>query len=40
MLLELAVPGGDINTLMIDATHLKTDRTASSVGLKIGGVAT
>ena len=39
MLLELADQGGATDTLMIDATHLKTHRTASSLGLKKGGVA-
>ena len=39
MLLELADQGGETDTLMIDATHLKTHRTASSLGLKKGGVA-
>ena len=39
MLLELAERGGATDTLMIDATHLKTHRTASSLGLKKGGVA-
>ncbi len=39
MLLELAVQGGGTDTLMIDATHLKTHRTASSLRLKKGGVA-
>jgi len=39
MLLELADQGGETETLMIDATHLKTHRTASSLGLKKGGVA-
>ncbi len=38
MLLELADRGGKTDTLMIDATHLKTHRTASSLGLKKGGV--
>ena len=38
MLLELADQGGKTGTLMIDATHLKTHRTASSLGLKKGGV--
>ena len=38
MLLELADLGGETDTLMIDATHLKTHRTASSLGLKKGGV--
>jgi len=39
MLLELADQGGGTDTVMIDATHLKTHRTASSLGLKKGGVA-
>ena len=39
MLLELADQGGGTDTLMIDATHLKTHRTASSLGLQKGGVA-
>jgi transposase len=38
MLLELSSHGGGTDTLMIDATHLKTHRTASSLGLKKGGV--
>jgi transposase len=38
MLLELADRGGGTDTLMIDATHLKSHRTASSLGLKKGGV--
>jgi transposase len=38
MLLELSDQGGGTDTLMIDATHLKTHRTASSLGLKKGGV--
>jgi transposase len=38
MLLELADRGGATDMLMIDATHLKTHRTASSLGLKKGGV--
>jgi transposase len=38
MLLELADLGGKADTLMIDATHLKAHRTASSLGLKKGGV--
>ena len=33
MLLELSDQGGGTDTLMIDATHLKTHRTASSLGL-------
>jgi len=37
MLLELADQGGGTDTLMIDATHLKAHRTASSLGLKKGG---
>ncbi|MCR9140438.1 MAG: IS5 family transposase [Alphaproteobacteria bacterium] len=37
MLLELADQGGRTDTLMIDATHLKTHRTESSLGLKKGG---
>lgn len=39
MLLELADQGGRTDTLMIDATHLKTHRTASSLGLKKWGAA-
>ena len=39
MLLELAEQGGATDTLMIDATHLKTHRTASSLALKKGGAA-
>lgn len=39
MLLELADQGGEAETLMIDATHLKTHRTATSLRLKKGGVA-
>ena len=38
MLPELADQGGETDTLMIDATHLKTHRTAASLGLKKGGV--
>jgi transposase len=38
MLLKLADKGNKTDTLMIDATHLKTHRTASSLGLKKGGV--
>jgi hypothetical protein len=37
MLLELAGRSGETDTLMIDATHLKAHRTASSLGLKKGG---
>ena len=36
MLLELADQGGETDTLMIDATHLKTHRTATSMRLKKG----
>ena len=39
MLLELADQGGETDTLMIDATHLKAHRTASSLGLKKGAKA-
>ena len=38
MRLEPADLGGETDTLMIDATHLKTHRTASSPGLKKSGV--
>ena len=38
ILLELARESETTNTLMIDATHLKAHRTASSLGLKKGGV--
>lgn len=38
MLLELADQSGEMDTLMIDATHLKTHRTATSLRLKKGGV--
>jgi transposase len=37
MLMELARERGETETLMIDATHLKTHRTASSLALKKGG---
>ncbi len=37
MLLELVDQGGGTDTLMIDANHLKTHRTAASLGLKKGG---
>ena len=36
MLLELASQSSETGTLMIDATHLKAHRTASSLGLKRG----
>jgi transposase len=39
ILTELAAQGDEMETLMIDATHLKTHRTASSMGLKKGGAA-
>ena len=38
MLLELADQGRKTDTLMIDATHLKAHRTATSVAVKKGGV--
>lgn len=38
MLVELAGQGDATDTLMIEATHLKTHRTASSLMLKKGGV--
>lgn len=38
MLLGLADQGDETDMLMIDATHLKTHRTASSLGLKKAGV--
>ena len=37
ILLELAKDSDATDTLMIDATHLKAHRTASSLGLKKGG---
>lgn len=39
MLVELADQGSATDTLMIDTTHLKTHRTASSLGLKKGARA-
>ena len=39
MLLELADQGGETDTLMIDAPHLKTHRVATSMRLKTGRVA-
>lgn len=36
MLLELSGQGGATDTLMIDATHLKSHRTATSLRLKKG----
>jgi len=38
ILTELAARSDATGTLMIDATHLKSHRTASSMGLKKGGV--
>lgn len=37
ILTELATQGDAIGTLMIDATHLKSHRTASSMGPKKSG---
>jgi transposase len=34
---ELAAEGQDIETVMIDATHLKAHRTASSLAVQKGG---
>ena len=39
MLIELSTAGRDIETVMIDATHLKAHRTASSLRGKKGGAA-
>ena len=39
ILIELARKGGKTDVLMIDATHLKAHRTASSLGLKKGAKA-
>lgn len=39
MLIELSTAGRDIETVMIDATHLKAHRTASSLRAKKGGAA-
>ena len=36
MFVELANPGDEADTLMIDATHLKAHRTAASLRLKKG----
>ena len=38
ILLELARESEATDTLMMDATHLKAHRTASSLGLKKGGL--
>lgn len=35
----LATKAADEKTIMIDATYLKTHRTASSLRVKLGGVA-
>lgn len=40
MLLELSDQGGGTDTLMIYATHLKTHRMASRLGLKKAGQMT
>jgi len=37
--MELAREGGKTDVLMIDATHLKAHRTASSLALKKGAKA-
>jgi transposase len=39
ILIELSRNGGQTDVLMIDATHLKAHRTASSLGLKKGAKA-
>ena len=39
MFIELAKPGDETNTLMIDATYLKAHRTAASLRLKKGAKA-
>ena len=39
IMIELARNGGHTDVLMIDATHLKAHRTASSLGLKKGAKA-
>ena len=40
ILLDLAAEGQETETLMIDSTHLKAHRTASSLGGKKGAAAT
>ena len=40
MLMELAQVGQDSDTLMIDATHLKAHRTASSLRVQRGALVT
>lgn len=39
MFVELARPGDETDTIMIDATHLKAHRTAASLRLKKGAKA-
>lgn len=39
MMVGLAAEHSEKNTVMIDATYLKAHRTASSLGVKKGGVA-
>jgi hypothetical protein len=38
MMMGLAADHGETKTVMIDATYLKAHRTASSLGVKKGGV--
>lgn len=38
MMAGLAAEHGERKTVMIDATHLKAHRTATSMGVKKGGV--
>jgi transposase len=38
IMMELAAQAQEIETVMIDATHLKTHRTASSLAVQKGGV--
>ena len=38
MMIGLAADHGEEKTVMIDATYLKAHRTASSLGVKKGGV--
>ena len=40
MLIELAAEGQHIDTLMMDATHLKAHRTTSSLRGQMGAVTT
>ena len=37
IMLELSAAAQEVDVLMIDATHLKAHRTASSLGAKKGG---